>query len=193
MSITSAKSGATGISLALDNNYMEPIATTVVGAGSASFVEFRDIPLGYKHLQLRAISRSSTAGSTWHHTYMNLGNGAVDIGANYSSHILVGNGSSASAEAYANASQLESIPESGATNTANTYSAMIIDILDYSNTSKYKTLRTLSGGDDNGSGYIFYISGNWRSLEPVTTIKYYPSSSYTIAQYSRFSLYGIRG
>ena len=55
MSITSAKSGATGISLALDNNFMEPIASTLVGSGGSSVITFNDIPQTYKHLQLRVL------------------------------------------------------------------------------------------------------------------------------------------
>ena len=67
MSITSVKSGATGISLALDNNFMEPIATTLVGSTTVNVVTFNDIPQTYKHLQIRAISRrtgSSSSGAT---------------------------------------------------------------------------------------------------------------------------------
>ena len=52
MSITSVKSGSGGISLALDNNYMEPIATMVVSATSVNSITFNDIPQIYKHLQL---------------------------------------------------------------------------------------------------------------------------------------------
>ena len=50
MSITSVKSGATGISLALDNNFMEPIATTLVGSGGANTIIFNRFPLIQKHL-----------------------------------------------------------------------------------------------------------------------------------------------
>mgnify|MGYP000739741444 CR=1 FL=1 len=52
MSISSAKSGGTGISLALDNNFMEPIASST---GGSSTIVFNDIPQGYKHLQIRMV------------------------------------------------------------------------------------------------------------------------------------------
>ena len=61
MSITSVKTGTTGLSLALDNNYMEPIATTVVGSGGVNQITFNDIPQGYKHLQIRIIGRTTTS------------------------------------------------------------------------------------------------------------------------------------
>ena len=56
MSITSAKTGSTSLSLALENNFMEPIASTLVGAGGVSTVTFNDIPQTYKHLQIRRTS-----------------------------------------------------------------------------------------------------------------------------------------
>jgi len=59
MSITSAKTGATGISLALENNFMEPIASTLVGASGSAIIEFNDIPQTYKHLQIRLIGRTN--------------------------------------------------------------------------------------------------------------------------------------
>jgi hypothetical protein len=39
--------------------------------------------------------------------------------------------------------------------TASVYSAGVIDILDYANTNKYKTMRILDGTDANGSGEAF--------------------------------------
>ena len=64
MSITSAKTGSTSLSLALENNFMEPIASTLVGSGGVSTVTFNDIPQTYKHLQIRCISRPNEAGSS---------------------------------------------------------------------------------------------------------------------------------
>ena len=61
MSITSLKTGTTGLSAALDNNYMEPIATTVVGSGGVASIAFNDIPQIYKHLQIRGIGRTANA------------------------------------------------------------------------------------------------------------------------------------
>jgi len=76
-----------------------------------------------------------------------------------------------------------------------TYSIAVFDLLDYANTNKYKTVRALSGVDYNAAsppGYIRLISGNWRSFDAVTSLTIIPEAS-NFSQYSRFSLYGIKG
>ena len=98
MSITSVKTGTTGLSLALDNNYMEPIATTVVGSTSVNSIVFNDIPQGYKHLQIRAFGRTNrTGGNDGPALRFN-----SDFSANYSDHELKGSGTATSTYGYAN-------------------------------------------------------------------------------------------
>ncbi len=46
---------------------------------------------------------------------------------------------------------------------ANMNAVSILDIIDYADTSKYKTARGFSGSDRNGAGSIFLISGLWLS------------------------------
>jgi len=188
MSITSAKTGATGISLALENNFMEPIASTLLSSSSA-FTIFNDIPQTYKHLQLRLHLRTSTAANN-ESFFMNF-NG--DLAANYTTHRLWGDGgaTSVSADANVNSMQLDRI--AGASATANVYGAVIIDILDYANTNKFKTARWLGGTDGNGSGYIMFSSGLWMSTNPITSILIDANGANNFIQYSRFSLYGIKG
>lgn len=181
MSITSAKSGATGISLALDNNYMEPIASTLVGSGGVNTVIFNDIPQNYKHLQLR-ISGNTSAGSA------NLKFNS-DSGINYSRHYLEGNGSTVVSGASIGYANMDIVT---APNNSNIYGANVIDILDYANNAKYKTVRNLSGFDTNGGGYLTYFSGLWLNTAAINSITINPYSG-TITQYSRFSLYGIKG
>ena len=193
MSITSAKSGGTGISLALDNNYMEPIATTVVGSGGVNQITFNDIPQGYKHLQIRGIMRvsSGTAGTDDLRMQFN-----SDTSTNYAYHALYGTGSSAGANALTTASITiagrANIPRNGI--SANIFGVTITDILDYANTNKYKTVRNLSGLDDNSTnGVVSLSSGLWQSTTAISSIKLFDESGYDFSQYSRFSLYGIKG
>jgi hypothetical protein len=184
MSITSAKSGATGISLALDNNYMEPIATTLVGSGGANTVIFNDIPQVYKHLQLRCTNKN---------TVSNISTGIVfngDISANYFSHILYGDGSISGSAAHTNYPTMAFLTYNST--TANVYYSSVIDILDYNNQNKNKTVRSLNGGDYNGSGFVALSSGCWNSFAAVTSIKINVAAG-LFDQYSRFSLYGIKG
>ena len=73
------------------------------------------------------------------------------------------------------------------------FGATVCDILDYTNTNKYKTVRALSGHDQNGSGVIQLRSGFWRSTSAITSITISNDQIANIAEYTRFSLYGIKG
>ena len=76
--------------------------------------------------------------------------------------------------------------------TANTPASGLIDILDYLNVNKYKTVRSLGGIDINGSGgFIDLFSGNWRSTSAITRIDLTPSVN-NFKQYSHFALYGVK-
>ena len=86
--IDSGKSGH------LSTNNYSSISTVTVGSGGASIITFSSIPSTYTHLQVRGIGRSTNAGSGVTQFYMQL-NG--DTGANYSNHILYGDGGSVGA------------------------------------------------------------------------------------------------
>jgi hypothetical protein len=187
MSITSVKSGATGISLALDNNFMEPIATTLVGSGGANTVIFNDIPQTYKHLQVRVLSQSARANTI---DYFNMRINS-DTGSSYYAHLLYGNGSSVSAYATGTDSKLD-FSQWVASSSTSIFGSALVDILDYTNTNKYKTVRCLNGYDANGSGITQLASGLWMNTNAITSISFYFSNA-NIAQHSRFSLYGIKG
>jgi hypothetical protein len=120
-----------------------------------------------------------------------------DFASNYSYHLLTGNGASVGAAGVANASFMHFENVIANTGIANSFGVYIIDILDYANTNKYKTARTLHGWDNNGSGTTYgqvgFHSANWRANDPVTQITASMFTSSSFMQYSRFSLYGIKG
>jgi hypothetical protein len=156
---------------------------TVTLSGTAAFVEFAGIPSGYKHLQLRILQRSTTPNNT-NMTFNS------DTGSNYNWHELFGDGSTAASASssgsvtFMKASYLESV-------TAGYVGASVIDVLDYSNTSKNKTMRALTGSDANGTGYILLRSGLWRNTAAITSIKITPASG-SWDQYSSIALYGVK-
>lgn len=181
---------ASGQQLANSTSY-ESIATVTVGAGGAASVSFTGIPSTYQHLQLRALVRTTnTTDSTG--TYLNYLINS-NTGANYDNHVLKGNGSSPEA-AFVGASQtgayLERFP--GANQTANSFGVMVLDILDYANTSKYKTVRNLSGFDSNGEGQVGIFSTLWQQTTAISGLSFTPVSN-NFAQYTSFALYGIKG
>jgi hypothetical protein len=108
---------------------------------------------------------------------------------NYSFHRLVAEASSISA--YGQSGLDNIVLTAGATSNASIFASGILDILDYANTNKYKTTRSLSGVDANGSGFAQFMSGLWMNTAAVTSITILPNSD-SFIQYSQFALYGIK-
>jgi hypothetical protein len=120
---------------------------------------------------------------------MRVGNGSADSGSNYADHYLLGNGASV----FANAAATQTSAIIGIEgNTTSNYAAYVCDILDYANTNKYKTFRTLNGVDKNGSGSIRLQSGLWQSTSAIDTIYLFHAAG-NFEQYTQFALYGIKG
>lgn len=165
----------------------ESIATTTVGAGGTSTVTFSSIPSTYTHLQIRGFYFSTY--NNLMNTYARLNS---DTGANYTQHSLYGDGGSAGADGTANIDHLR--VGFSINNSTTNPSIFICDILDYTNTNKFKTMRSLMGQDSNGSGWILLRSGLWRSTSAITSISLFPQvGTETFRQYSHFALYGIKG
>ena len=180
-------------SLLAGNNYYVPpsyesIASVTVGAGGSPSIEFTSIPSTYVALELRAIVRGDIAYCLF--TFNN-----DTTTSNYVDHYMQGNGSSAYAGADVNT--LAGIgfwnpPPLAATNT---FLAGTLDIIDYASTSKYKTVKSINGFDNNGSGVITLQSGLWKSTSAISSLKIVSNggASYPFLQYSTFALYGIKG
>jgi len=191
MTISSVKTGAVGLSLALDNNYMEPIATTFLSSTSNS-IAFNDIPQTYKHLQLRYSVRGDAAGSGGKGIQIQINS---DNSTNYTRHRFGGWGSGN--EAVSNVSQTSIVvgymPHAG--HTAGNFGGGYAEILDYSSNVKNKTIRALAGYDNNATdyGYIHTLYGLWMQTTSVNSITCTLSDNGNFVQYSRISLYGIKG
>lgn len=168
-------------------NSYESIMTVPVGSGGAT-ISFTSIPATYKHLQIRSISRGTDAGSSRLEMRFN-----GDSGSNYSFHYMYGNGANAFADGYATQSLILLNRISGAGTLGSVFGAEIMDILDYADTNKYKTVRAITGFDENGAGEIQVNSGSWRSTSAITSISLTAESGSNFAQYSHFALYGIKG
>ena len=162
----------------------------VVLSSSASDITFSNIPATYTHLQIRGIARSTRSNSN-NNLYIGF-NGDTTTG-NYNAHYLLGDGTSASGSQLSGITGMGSIysVNVAATSTASVFGGIVIDILDYANTNKNKTMRAFSGYDANGSGNVALFSGLWMNTVAVTSINlrtYYDQ----YATYSSFALYGIK-
>lgn len=170
-------------------NSYESIATVTVGSGGAANVEFTSIPATYTHLQVRAILRCQRSGSglTSIAGYLN------NATSGYAWHSLNGDGSTADASAASSSGSFVSAVVPKASDLASSFGVFVMDILDYKDTNKYKTVRALSGTDLNGSGSIFLRSALYQSTSAITSIKFdEPNGPSNISQYSSFALYGVR-
>jgi hypothetical protein len=171
---------SSGGEAAAGNSY-ESIATVTVGSGGTSSITFSSIPSTYQHLQIRAIG----IGTGFNYAGLNFNS---DTGNNYSYHQLNANGSTVFSSGGSNNNVIYTL-QGG---TSATFPAVgVIDILDYANTNKYKTVRSLSGYDQNGAGELYFRSGAWLSTSAITSIQITGSTS--VAQYTSFALYGIKG
>jgi hypothetical protein len=164
----------------------DSIATTTVGAGGVSSVTFSSIPQTYTHLQVRYIARGT---DTSNNIYFTLNS---DTSGNYSDHLLYGDGSSVATANGVNTSTPQYISIANSSRLASTFAAGVFDLLDYANTNKFKTTRTLSGREDNSAGIVLFASANWRNTNAVTSLTFTPTNG-SFAQYSSFALYGIKG
>ena len=178
------------------NGSMDALATVTVGSTSVATIEFSGIPQGYKHLQIRAISRatSSAGGSTVSYGASGQMTFNGDTANNYSAHYIEGNGSAASANNIPGYPYILISDLGGpwATSTAGMFSGTIIDILDYASVTKNKTVRAIGGQDRNGYGRSMFQSGMWyKTPEAITSIKIGTDGT-AYAQYSQFALYGVK-
>jgi hypothetical protein len=168
--------------LGVSNSYAS-IATATF-TGSALSVTFSSIPATYTHLQIRGLAR--TPG----------GNDQIDLrfngdtATNYSFHGLSGDGATVTSEGYGTQNRIFNVNSPVA--NADVYCVSVIDILDYANTNKNTTVRTLQGRDVNGGGVLALNSGGWYNTAAVTSITL-AARVYNPTSISSFALYGIKG
>lgn len=168
----------------------DALSTVTVPAGGVASITFAGIPQGYKHLQIRFISRSTNTSFQQIGISMQLN---ADTAANYSRHGIFGDGNTAGATAAGVSVTSFQVGQSASSinNPSNSsFGAGIVDILDYTNINKFTTVRSLTGSDINGAGTMMFFSGNYRSTSAITSINLFETSSF--AQHSQFTLYGIR-
>jgi len=167
------------------------IATVTVGAGGSANIEFTSIPSVYKHLQIRAIGKAINTTAFAKDILLQFNS---DTGNNYSRHLLAGDGSTAYAGAGTSTNHITigTFPDNNF--GASFFAPFVTDILDYTNTNKYTTVRSLGGYEVNSATYAGtkFLSGNWRNTNAITSIKIYIDDR-NIDQYSSFALYGIEG
>jgi hypothetical protein len=154
------------------------IATTTLGSAVTTYT-FTSIPSTYTDLVLVA-SGTLTAGGTAG-VLLQLGNGSIDTGANYSATQLDADGGTAATYRETNATELNI----GIFNASNSVS--IFQLQNYSNATTNKTI--LARGNSNA--YLRTAVGVWRSTNAINQIRLSTAAGRSFTAGSTFTLYGI--
>jgi len=153
-----------------------PIATTTLVSNQTS-VTFNSFS-GYTDLILIGNFKNTTPVD------MNLQFNS-DTAGNYSYTQMYGDGTSVASLKGTNSSGI--VTDNGAAGFGTDWSNVIIHIMNYSNTTTYKTALTRN----NAPISTGVTAGVWRNTNAITSLDYSASSSSAIATGSTFTLYGI--
>lgn len=153
------------------------------GDGSSTTITFSSIPNTYQHLQLRFTAKATTGNSTINMRFNS------DTSNKYARHWLAGDGASAFSFG---AASVSAFYIGSAVYDSNISGVGIIDIHDYSSTSKYKTTRSFAGYEKNVEGEVRLWSGLWTSTSAISSITLFNASD-PFTTNTSFALYGIKG
>ncbi len=170
-------------------NSYESIATVTVGAGGSSSISFTSIPQTYKNLQVRLMAKAAPTSTDASYDLLGRFNGDTNIN-NSSLHYMIGNGSGTNAGYTGNLGILGTATGSSSTSV---FAFNIIDVWDYTNSNKYKTVRNMYGYDSNGAGFVGIQGDLWRNTAAITSIEFVFRTGPSFAQYTHAALYGIKG
>jgi hypothetical protein len=172
----------------------DALSTVIVPSGGLSSITFAGIPqTGYSHLQLRVFAKTNRATFGRDDYVLRFNN---DSSSAYAVHYLFGDGATVTSAAY-----LSQTSTAGgyiaANGGANFFGGGVTDILDYTNTNKYKTTRNLTGVDHNGTiaslgGIVNLTSGLWMNLSSINRIDVLQSNGTGFLEFSHFALYGVK-
>ncbi len=123
-----------------------------------------------------------------------------DTGNNYSTHVLGGDGGSVYTYNGSTPNSWVYVGQS-TTNLAgsNAFGSSVVDVLDYTNSSKNKTSRTLNGTEPGATytgniyGTVNLASGLWMSSSAIDSITFITELSGNFLINSKFALYGVKG
>jgi len=159
----------------------EPIATTTLSSAAAS-VTFSSISGSYTDLVLICSPAQTTQGQGDLHFRFN-----SDTGSNYSFTRLTGTGSSALSSRGTNTSFIN-FENYGYPSDILGNSNQIVQIMNYSNTTTYKTALGRANSPETG---LEASVGMWRNTAAITSITCFMNVG-TLKSGSTFTLYGIK-
>lgn len=161
------------------------LVTTEIGTDSASitFDNLNTLAAGYKHLQVRAMTQNT--GGSIASLFLQFNS---DTGNNYAWHYLFTNSSSPSSAAVTSTDRMI-VGNTIAGSVGSIFAPAVIDILDFSNSSKTTTVRALSG--TRLGNRLFMSSGFWNNTSAVTSLTFTDTSN-NLKSGTRISIYGVK-
>lgn len=181
----------------------DALATVTVPSGGVSSITFTGIPTGYKHLQVRYLANQNRSDYPLCGTFMRFNS---DSGSNYSDHYVAASfNSTTSPTAASDVSATKAFigtVSAYPSVSSSIFGVGVIDILDYNNTNKYKTFKSLFGYDVNGTGggggtigggMVGLASGAWYNTSSINSITFISEFGTNVfGEYSQFALYGVK-
>lgn len=166
---------------------MYHIATSIVSSPGA--VSFSSIPQNFTHLQIRGQVRSPNA-SQISSLYIGFNN-TIFSTTLYAYHIIAGTGTGMALYTNGGVGQWSLFGVASTNLNSNVYTDIVIDILDYSNTNKFKSAKGIMGFHDGVAnvGMIETVSGLWANTAAINQISLTPDVNCSVG--TRFDLYGI--
>lgn len=165
-------------------NTFIPIATTTVGSGGASSIDFTSIPQTYTDLLVKISARNTSGGDQG--IFVKFNNATANRSLMYLSSDGSSSSSASGTDGYAG-----SISSSA---TASVFNNTEIYISNYTS-SNNKWFASDNVTENNATtSYINIIAGLWSDSSAITSITLYVGSAGTwnFAQYSTATLYGIK-
>jgi hypothetical protein len=165
-----------------------PIASATVTGSSTNQYTFTNIPQGYQDLYAVAFTRSDYAGVR----DQLLGRINGNSGSIYSTTHLYGDGASAASGRDTSNTWIRYQFASAAANvTSGIFGSNISHILNYANSTTYKTILQRSAVDENGQGLLVLDVTTAQTTSSITSFQFFCGNGNFVAG-STFALYGIR-
>ena len=162
-----------------------PIATTTLGSAAAD-ITFSSISGSYTDLVLVMTGRFDSA-NTSRELRIQVGNGSIDTGSNYSITRIAGYGSGLFSDRVSNSTNMTA----GVIPAANAPSGYIGNaIYQFQNYSNTTTNKTILNRTNDGNDWTAAVVGLWRSTSAINTIKIFGLTANLVAG-STATLYGI--
>jgi len=163
----------------------EKIATTTLSTTAAS-VTFSSISSAFTDLYIVVNARGNNAGTT-DQVALRFNS---DTSTNYSRTILYGTGSAAASARTSNDSKILIDYVAGDTAAAGTFGGCYINVMNYANTTTYKTVLSRAG---TAGDLVEANVGLWRATPAaISTVLIYPGIGSQWLTGSSFTLYGIK-